>query len=90
MVSNLLVHRWFLVFAFLMPCVSYGAAISFESYKVNEVYSGERHSLVSVGQVDKKWAESRKNAMGSPINFAGHWFTRMAVVAVLFVAKYWM
>lgn len=73
MVSDLLVRRLLLVFSLLMPYISHGAPIDFESYKVNEVYSGEYHSLVSAGQVDRKWAESRKSAMDGPVNFAGHY-----------------
>lgn len=73
MVSKLLMRRWFLFFSLLMPFFSYGAAIGFEGYKVNDVYAGEHHSLVAIGQVDRKWAESRKNAMDGPINFAGHY-----------------
>jgi hypothetical protein len=73
MVSNFLVQHWFLTIVSLVPCISYASALSFESYKVSEIYSGEHHQLVTVRQVDENWMEGRKKAIQRSINFAGHY-----------------
>lgn len=73
MASKVSVFRLFWLGAlFLFSCFAHANAPRFENFKVDEIFQGQHHDVVTNDE-NKSWAEGRKNAIKQPVNFAGHY-----------------
>ncbi|MGF6150727.1 hypothetical protein [Pseudomonas fluorescens] len=73
MVSNNSSGRWLWLIVFFVSSFTHAATLRFEDYKVEEVFHGEHHELVTQDGVDESWLAGRRDAIKRPVNFAGHY-----------------